>query len=239
MTRDEILTVACHKGGNLGLLKTLPGQSKSLAAFFFDLVTDHIYREDWAFLRKRTTVQADATDPDKIPLASLPSDFRGVAHLRPRGVSFSGTTPDDGLAQNHSIDNLMAKRQNAIDNDTADVTAPYEFAVDEGSRAAGSDRADIWVYPKPSAQLTYDLSYYAIPAVIAGSATPLFPDASVLVRCVESWVKDFQREDLAMAAEQLAKRAIAEFRINHANKGRVSSQQLKLDPLYFPTARED
>lgn len=237
MTRDQILTVACQVGGNLGLLKTLPGQSKSLAAFFFDLVTDHIYREDWAFLRKRTTVSCDPTY--KIRIADLPTDFRAVAHLRPRGVTFVGTTADDGLAQNHSIDNLMSKIQNYLDSGAAGVPAPTEFAVDEGSRVAGSDRADIYLYPVPSTFLTYDLSYYAIPAVIAGGATPIFPDHSVLVRAVAAWVKDFQREDMAVAAEQLAKRAIAEFRINHQNKGRVVSQQLKLDPNFFPTARED
>ena len=236
MNRGQILKVACHSGGNLGLLTVLPNETKSLAAFFFDLLTDHIYREDWSFLRKRTTVTADATTLDKIPISALPTDFRAVASLRPRSVNFGGDT----LRQEHECDALMAARARRSDAGTAGATCPTDFAVDEGSRAAGSDAADIYVYPLPLTRLTYDLSYYAIPAVLtADTDVPIFPDHSVLVRAVKAWVMEFQREDMTESAEILAKRAIAEFRTNHQNKGRVNSLQLKMDPNYFGRITED
>lgn len=240
MTRDQIIHDGLNWGGNPGLANALTGQSGatvSLAVRMLNMVLQHIHRaKPWPWLKKRTTVQADATDTDKIPASALPSNYRALINLRPQGVKFSGL----GLTQEHDIDRLQALRSIASENGSPTQPSPEQFAIDEGTRTSTEERLDIWLYPKPSTRLTFDLSYLYLPSdLAAGTDKPIFPDHLILVNLITAWAKDYQRDMTTATALALANKAIAEYAAAAADKGRQTNLQLEFDEVYFPPYTSD
>jgi hypothetical protein len=220
LTRDTIISNGLELGGNPALT--------TLAQTFLNLVLDHLYRSyDWDFLHKHAQAVADPSDFGKIPYTALPADYRVIQKIRPAGVKAANWLRQMDHAE------LWLRRLTDAENAVAAVTAPTYFAA-EGSTSGSGAVPDLYVWPTPSARLTYDLLYYRIPVALTGDTAPDFPHHMALVYAVADWCKDYERDTVQVQAKIAADRLVAQFRTNYADQGRANPIVLAYDEGYFP-----
>ncbi len=228
LTLGQIVTEGLELGGNPGLV--------TRATTFCKLLADHIFRaEDWEWLLKSATIQADASNFGKISNSGLPTDYRAVRQLFATSDT-SGTVmqPVQQVPYEQLLINILNDNQNSITSGQV----PTHFAVDMG---AGAAAAVIYLWPKPDHRVTFNLRYYQLPDVSAYSAGAVmdFPDSWSFVGAVAHYAQSYDKETLQSIIQNEARSIIDQYRLNHRDAGRASVEVVPMDQRTFPTLRQD
>jgi len=233
LTIDKIVTNGLDLGGNPGVVAG--------ATVFLQALLDHMFRSyDWDFLLKSVAITTDAGNNQMISAANLPTDYRAIRQLWVN--FFQNTTVMTPLIQIR-YENLLINILNDNNRGITSSGPPSHFALDTSASAAntGVPNPDVWLWPKPTAPVTMQLSYYRLPNVssyLTGQAVD-YPDAWALVGAVAHYAQKYDKESLQSILQQEAKILADEYRINHRDVGRAGVEVIPFDSVTFKTFKQD
>ena len=216
-TVGDILEQGCQQGGNPGLLVVPAGETISYALKAFRLFLHHIYlTRDFPFLETEGSLIVSAGNQD-VSLSAL-TRYRSI------NAVFLNTI---GRLEQIDYKTLWMLLQEDL-SQTPDLTGiPTRFAI-------APDRSKIIVHPIPTIAYTGKLLYYRIPDVsgyvaATTAATLDFEDTLALVKVMEAFARDWDKDNLGMLSSIIADRFFGQYAAAAEDQGRSGGPiQIKL-----------
>ena len=235
LTVGDIVQQGCQQGGNPGLLEVPVGETVSYAIKAFRTLLHHIYlTRDLPKLETEGSISTSAAPSQyQISLSTL-TRYRSINAIFLKD-SNSSVLPELEPVDHKTIWRLL---QNDLAPSTALTGIPNKFAINP----AGDK---ILIHPIPVGALTGSILYYRIPDVSAyvsatTAATLDFEDSNTLVKMMEDFVRNWDKDNLVGLAAAVADRSFAQYRASAEDQGRVKGPiTAKLSGTWYKYGRGD